>query len=86
MPQNSFSIQPFEAKRVRFDSTRSFDEVLLNLRKLVGTATLQEVNKQESGGVIREHVETLGEEYYQGVRPLDIFAHLEVDEKPLSRE
>jgi len=23
MPQNSFSIQPFEAKRVRFESTRS---------------------------------------------------------------
>ncbi len=33
MPQNSFFIQPFEGNRVRFDSTRSFDEVLLNLRK-----------------------------------------------------
>ena len=57
MPQNSFSIQPFEAKRVRFNSTRSFDEVLLNLRKLVGTATPQKVNKQESGGGTREQFE-----------------------------
>ena len=57
MPQNSFSIQPFEAKRVRFESTRSFDEVLLNLRKLVGTATPQKVNKQESGGGTREQFE-----------------------------
>jgi len=40
MLQNAFSIQPFEAKRVRFESTRPFDEVLLNLRKLVGTAIL----------------------------------------------
>jgi uncharacterized protein (DUF302 family) len=43
MPQNSFSTQPFEGTRVRFESTRSFDEVLLNLRKLVGTATPQQV-------------------------------------------
>lgn len=70
MPHNSFSIQPFEAKRVRFDSTRSFDEVLLNLRTLVGTATLQEVNKQEAGGVTREHVETLGEEYIAAMQRL----------------
>jgi uncharacterized protein (DUF302 family) len=70
MPHNSFSIQPFEAKRVRFNSTRSFDEVLLNLRKLVGTATLQEVNKQEAGGGTREHVETLGEEYIAAMQGL----------------
>jgi len=56
MPQNSFSIQPFEGNRVRFESTRSFDEVLLNLRKLVGTATPQKVIKQESGGT-REQFE-----------------------------
>ncbi len=63
MPQNAFSIQPFEAKRMRFESTRSFDEVLLNLRKVVGTATLQKVNKPESSGVTRESFETLGVEY-----------------------
>ena len=57
MPQNAFFMQPFEAKRVRFESTRSFDEVLLNLRKLVGTATPQKVNKQESGGGTREQFE-----------------------------
>jgi uncharacterized protein (DUF302 family) len=70
MPQNSFSMQPFKAKRVRFESTRSFDEVLLNLRKLVGTATLQEVSKLESGGVTRDHVETLGEEYNAAMQRL----------------
>jgi uncharacterized protein (DUF302 family) len=70
MPQNAFSIRPFEAKRVRFESTRSFDEVLLNLRKLVGTATLREVNKQESSGGTREHVETLGEEYIAAMQGL----------------
>ena len=57
MPQNAFFIQPFEAKRVRFESTRSFDEVLLNLRKLVGTATSQKVNKLESAGGTREQFE-----------------------------
>jgi uncharacterized protein (DUF302 family) len=57
MSQNSFSIQPFEAKRMRFDSTRSFDDVLLNLRKLVGAATLQEEIKQESGKPTREDFE-----------------------------
>jgi uncharacterized protein (DUF302 family) len=70
MPQNTFSIQPFEAKRVRFESTRSFDEVLLNLRKLVGTARLQGVNKQEAGEVAREHVETLGEAYMAAMQAL----------------
>src|ERR1700719_2420284 len=55
MPQNAFSMQPFEAKRVRFESTRSFDEVLLNLRKLVGTH--QKVNTQEAGGGSREQFE-----------------------------
>ena len=57
MPQNAFFMQPFEAKRVRFESTRSFDEVLLNLRKLVGTATSQKVNKLESAGGTREQFE-----------------------------
>ena len=61
MTQNSFSIQPFEAKRVRFESTRSFDEVLLNLRKLVGTARLQGVNKQTKVDAIdSEPVEPAG--------------------------
>jgi hypothetical protein len=57
MPQNAFFMQPFEAKRVRFESTRSFDEVLLNLRKLVGTAIPQKVIKQEAGGGTREQFE-----------------------------
>jgi hypothetical protein len=39
MSQSSFSIQPFEAKRVQCESTRSFDEVLLSLQQLVGTTT-----------------------------------------------
>ena len=57
MPQNAFFMQPFEGKRVRFESTRSFDEVLLNLRKVVGTATPQKVIKQASGGGSREQFE-----------------------------
>jgi uncharacterized protein (DUF302 family) len=51
MPQNTFSIQPFEAKRVRVESTRSFDEVLLNLRKLVGTTIIPQGSTQERGSV-----------------------------------
>jgi hypothetical protein len=71
MPQNSFSIQPFAAKRVWVESTRSFDEVLLNLRTLVGAAQsggsiperFENVAEgtvaamQESGGITREHFE-----------------------------
>ena len=57
MPQSSFSIQPFEGNRVWFESTRSYDEVRLHLRKLVGPATPQKVNKQESGGDTREQFE-----------------------------
>lgn len=49
MSQNSFSIRPFEAKRVRVESTRSFEEVLLNLRKVVGTTTIPQGNSQEAG-------------------------------------
>jgi len=37
MSQNSFSIQPFEAKRVQCESTRSYDEVLQNFQQLVDT-------------------------------------------------
>ena len=37
MPQNSFSTQPFEAKRVQCESTRSYDEVLQNFQHLVDT-------------------------------------------------
>jgi uncharacterized protein (DUF302 family) len=39
MSQDSFSIQTFEAKRVQYETTRSFDEVLQNIQKLVGTST-----------------------------------------------
>jgi hypothetical protein len=50
MPQNSFSIRSFEAKRVRVESTRSFEEVLLNLQKVVGTTIIQQGNSWEPGG------------------------------------
>jgi len=70
MAQNAFSIQPFEAKRVRVESTRSFDEVLLNLRKEVGIATLQEGNAQETGRVTRKSGETLGEAYRAAMQQL----------------
>jgi hypothetical protein len=48
MPQNDFSMQPFEARRVRVESTRSLGEVLLNLRNLVGTMTIPQENIQEA--------------------------------------
>ncbi len=48
MPQNSFSIRQFEARRVRVESTRSFEEVLLNLQKVVGTKTILQRNTQEA--------------------------------------
>ncbi len=51
MPQNTFSIQPFEAKRVRIESTRSFEEVRLNLRSLVGTTAIPQGSTQEQGSV-----------------------------------
>lgn len=49
MPQNTFSLQPFEAKRVRVESTRSFDEVRLHLRKVVGTTIIPQGGSQEAG-------------------------------------
>lgn len=57
MPQSAFSMQPFEGNRVRFESTRSYDEVLQHLRTLVGPATPQRVNQQESDGDTREQFE-----------------------------
>ena len=47
MSQNAFSIEPFEAKRVRVKSARSFEEVLLNLRKVVGKMPTKQGNTQE---------------------------------------
>jgi len=64
MAQKAFSMQPCEAKRVRVESARSFDEVLLNLCKEVGTATLQEGNVRGTGRVTRKPDETLGEAYH----------------------
>jgi hypothetical protein len=49
MPQNTFSMQSFEARRVRVESTRSLEEVLLNLRNIVGTTIIQQENIQEAG-------------------------------------
>lgn len=49
MTQNPFSTRPFEARRVRVESTRSFEEVLLNLRKVVGRTIISQGNTQEVG-------------------------------------
>ena len=60
MSQNTSSIHPFEAKRVRVESTRSFEEVLLNLRSLVGTMPIPQGNTQEPGSVpTREQFEQI---------------------------
>ena len=51
MDANVFSVQSFEAKRVRVESTRSFEEVLLNLQKVVGKTTIPQGSPQEQGEV-----------------------------------
>ena len=51
MGKNAFSIQPFEAKRVRVESTRSLEEVLLNLKKVVGKTIIPQGSPQEQGSV-----------------------------------
>jgi hypothetical protein len=48
MAQNPFSIRPFEARRVRVESMRSFEEVLLNLRKVVGRTIIPQGNTQKA--------------------------------------
>jgi uncharacterized protein (DUF302 family) len=70
MPPRAFSIQPYEAKRVRVESPRPFEEVLLNLRSLVGTALPQKGNTQEAGGGTREKFEAFGEEYLDAMQAL----------------
>lgn len=37
MRQNTFSIQPFEAQRIQYMSTRSYDEILQHFQDLVDT-------------------------------------------------
>ncbi len=56
MAPDSFSIQPFEAKRVRVESSRSFEEVLQNLQTLVGTTGSEDVLQRAPKGS-REHYE-----------------------------
>ncbi|SRR5579884_143027 len=63
MPENAFSFQPFEGKRVRVECTRSFEEVLLNLRSLVGTTLPKKGNTQQARGDTHEQFEAFGEEY-----------------------
>ena len=48
MPQNTASIRPFEAKRVRVESSRSFEEVLSQLQEVVGTTTVPQGNGQRA--------------------------------------
>jgi uncharacterized protein (DUF302 family) len=51
MSQNSFSIQPFEAKRVQYRSNRSYDEILQNFQNLVDTSDHSAVLQGFSEGV-----------------------------------
>ena len=63
MSQNVFSIRPFEAKRVRVESTRPFDEVRLHLRQLVGMAPLQAETTARAESSAKAPAETFGEAY-----------------------
>ena len=51
MGENAFSIQSFEARRVRVKSARSFEEVLLNLQKVVGKTTIPQGSPKAQGEV-----------------------------------
>jgi len=42
---SSFSVQSYEGKRIRFDSARSYEEVLASLRELVNTDALQQAGR-----------------------------------------
>src|SRR3989442_1554215 len=64
MGENAFSIQPFEARRVRVESARSFEEVLLNLQQVVGKTTIPQGSPQAQGSLpTREQFEqAIGQE------------------------
>ena len=47
MGESGFSMQPFEARRVRVESARSFEDVLQNLQTLVGKTTIPQASPQE---------------------------------------
>src|SRR5215470_8977334 len=51
MEENAFSIQSFEARRVRVESARSFEEVLLNLQQGVGNTTIPQGSPKAQGSV-----------------------------------
>jgi hypothetical protein len=44
--KNVSVVRPFKGKRVRFESSRSFDEVLQNLKKLVNILFFDEAHRQ----------------------------------------
>jgi hypothetical protein len=64
MEENAFSIQPFEARRVRVESARSFEEVLLNLQQVVGKTTIPQGSPKAQGSMpTREQFEhSIGQE------------------------
>jgi len=70
MPQNARFIQPFTAKRVRWESSRAFDEVLLNLRKIVGTAIPQDPDISRLREDNQKSGETLGKAYLAAMQRL----------------
>jgi uncharacterized protein (DUF302 family) len=51
------TIRSFSGQRVQYQTARSFDDVLLILRKHVGHTTVGEVNQQGAGGATREDFE-----------------------------
>jgi uncharacterized protein (DUF302 family) len=57
MSGKSRTIRSFNAQRVQYQTTRSFDEVLSSLRKHVGHTTVSEVNQQGAAGATREEFE-----------------------------
>ena len=51
MGENAFSIQPFEVRRVRVQSTRSFEEVRLYFQQVVGKTTIPQGSPKAQGAV-----------------------------------
>jgi hypothetical protein len=46
MAENALSVKPFKGQRIRFESARSFDDVLLTLQRVVGRTTIPQGSTQ----------------------------------------
>jgi hypothetical protein len=57
MPKKSPAIRTFQAQRIRYEISRTFDQVLSDLRRLVGDATAGVVNDPDARNATQEDFE-----------------------------